>query len=43
MATNNPIPLFLSDPIEVPEQAGSLQHGKERLLRREYLRQLFVL
>jgi hypothetical protein len=25
MATNNPIPLFLSDPIEVPEQAGSLQ------------------
>jgi hypothetical protein len=25
MATNNPIPLFLSDPIEVPEQAGSSQ------------------
>ena len=25
MATNNPIPLFLSDPIEVPEQAASLQ------------------
>jgi hypothetical protein len=25
MATNGPIPLFLSDPIEVPEQAGSLQ------------------
>jgi hypothetical protein len=25
MATNDPIPLFLSDPIEVPEQAGSLQ------------------
>jgi hypothetical protein len=25
MAANNPIPLFLSDPIEVPEQAGSLQ------------------
>jgi hypothetical protein len=25
MATNDPIPLFLSDPTEVPEQAGSLQ------------------
>jgi hypothetical protein len=25
MATNDPIPLFLSDPIEVPEQTGSLQ------------------
>ena len=25
MATNDLIPLFLSDPIEVPEQAGSLQ------------------
>jgi hypothetical protein len=25
MATNDPIPLFLSDPIEVPEQAGSMQ------------------
>ena len=25
MATNDPIPLFLSDPIEVPEQAGNLQ------------------
>ena len=25
MATNDPIPLFLSDPIEIPEQAGSLQ------------------
>ena len=25
MATNDPIHLFLSDPIEVPEQAGSLQ------------------
>ena len=25
METNDPIPLFLSNPIEVPEQAGSLQ------------------
>src|ERR1700682_6352015 len=25
MATNDPIPLFLSDPTGVPEQAGSLQ------------------
>jgi hypothetical protein len=28
METDDPIPLFLSNPIEVPEQAGSLQPGK---------------
>jgi hypothetical protein len=32
MATNDPIPLFLSNPIEVPEQAGSLQPWERAVL-----------
>ena len=32
MATNDPIPLFLSDPIEVPEQAGSLQAWEKAVI-----------
>jgi hypothetical protein len=32
METNDPIPLFLSNPIEVPEQAGSLQPWERAVL-----------
>src|SRR5882762_4705931 len=32
MATNDPIPLFLSDPIEVPEQTGSLQAWEKAVI-----------
>jgi hypothetical protein len=40
METNDPIPLFLSNPID---GRVACNHGKERLLRREYLRQVFGL
>jgi hypothetical protein len=38
MATNNPIPLFLSDPIEVPEQAGSLQAWERAVIASRILK-----
>jgi len=38
MATNDPIPLFLSNPIEVPEQAGSLQPWERVVLSSRILK-----
>jgi hypothetical protein len=38
METNDPIPLFLSNPIEVPEQAGSLQPWKRSVLSSRILK-----
>jgi hypothetical protein len=38
METNDPIPLFLSNPIEVPEQAGSLQPWDRAVLSSRILK-----
>jgi hypothetical protein len=38
METNDPIPLFLSNPIEVPEQAGSLQPWERAVLSSRILK-----
>jgi hypothetical protein len=38
METNDPIPLFLSNPIEVPEQAGSLQLWERAVLSSRILK-----
>jgi hypothetical protein len=38
MGTNDPIPLFLSNPIEVPEQAGSLQPWERGVLSSRILK-----
>ena len=38
METNDPIPLFLSNPIEVPEQAGSLQPWERVVLSSRILK-----
>jgi len=41
METNDPIPLFLSNPMKYRSRRGACNHGKERFSHRESLRQYF--